>query len=150
MLDALDLALLNHVQRDAARTADALASDVPLSPSAISRRLRRLRDECWIARTIAILGPKLTQDRLRAIVLIRFTDIPGRLALEKRLRAEPMVSFCYEIAGPYDTVAFFDCANMAEFNALADDLLTSPTVRRYETHFVKREIRLAPFTSLRG
>lgn len=150
MLDAFDLALLNLVQRDDSRTGDSLAVDLPLSPSAIARRLRRLRRDGWIARTIALLGPRLTQNRLRAIVLIRFNDIPGRIALEKRLQSEPLVSFCYEIAGPYDSVVFFDCANMAEFNALADELLVSPTVERYETHFVKREVRFAPFVELKS
>ena len=38
MLDRFDLQLLNLVQRDDSRTADSLASDVPLSPSAIARR----------------------------------------------------------------------------------------------------------------
>ena len=43
----------------------------------------------------------------------------------------------------------FDCASMAEFNAATEELLTSsPTVRRYEAHFVKREVKFAPFVEL--
>jgi hypothetical protein len=38
---------------------------------------------------------------------------------------------------------------MADFNACAEELLAStPTVRRYETHFVKREVKFAPFVEL--
>jgi hypothetical protein len=38
---------------------------------------------------------------------------------------------------------------MAEFNALCDAVLTAdPTVRRYETSFVKREVKFAPFVRL--
>ena len=51
MLDRFDIALLNLVQRDDAQTAEGLAEKVPLSPSAIARRLRRLRAEGIIART---------------------------------------------------------------------------------------------------
>ena len=148
MLDRFDCALLNLVQQDDARTAETLAREVPLSASAIARRLRRLRSNGSIARSIALLAPNLTRNRLRAAVLIRFSDIPGRVALEKRLLGEPLISLCYEIAGPYDILALFDCANMAEFNSLADALLTSPTVRRYETHFVKREVKFEPFVDL--
>jgi Lrp/AsnC family leucine-responsive transcriptional regulator len=152
MLDSFDVALLNRVQRDDSRTADELARDVALSPSAIARRLRRLRCEGWIARTIALLAPRLTNDRLRAIVLIQLSDhadLSGKAALEKRLLAAGKVQFCYEIAGPHDLVALFDCANMAEFNACADELLaSSPTVHRYETHFVKREVKFEPFVEL--
>ena len=152
MLDRFDLHLLNLVQRDDSRTADSLAVEVPLSPSAIARRLRQLRREGWIARTIALLPPKLTQRRLRAFVLIQLGEhcnLPAKTMLEKRLAEAPQVQFCYEIAGPHDLVALFDCANMAEFNEIADALLaSSAAVRRYETHFVKHEVKFAPFVEL--
>jgi len=152
MLDRFDLKLLNLVQRDDARTADSLAEEVPLSPSAIARRLRRLRRDGHVKSTIALLGSKLTQNRLRAVVLIQLAehaDLHGKAALERRLLASDEVQFCYEIAGPHDYIALFDCASMAEFNARADELLaSSSTVRRYETHFVKREVKFAPFVEL--
>jgi DNA-binding Lrp family transcriptional regulator len=154
MLDRFDLQLLNLVQRDDSRTADSLADEMPLSPSAIARRLRRLRGQGWIARTIALLSARLTQNRLRALVLIQLSehaDLQGKAALERRLLATDEVQFCYEIAGQHDFVALFDCANMADFNSAADALLaSSPTVRRYETHFVKREVKFAPFVELDG
>lgn len=152
MLDRFDRALLDHVQRDDSRTADELAASVPLSPSAIARRLRRLRAEGFIARTIALLSPKLTRDRLRAIVLIQLNehaDLERKSALEQRLLAAGEVQFLHEIAGPHDFVALIDCASMADFNSCADALLaSSPAVRRYETHFVKREVKFAPFVAL--
>ncbi|MCH8616489.1 Lrp/AsnC family transcriptional regulator [Sphingomonas sp. SM33] len=152
MLDRFDLALLNEVQRDDGQTADSLAERIPLSPSAIARRLRRLRSSGFIARTIALLSPRLTERRLRAIVLLQLSehaDLKGKDALEKRLSASPCVQYCYEIAGPHDMIALFDCESMSQFNAVADELLaSSPTVRRYETHFVKREVKFAPFAEL--
>jgi Lrp/AsnC family leucine-responsive transcriptional regulator len=154
MLDRFDLQLLNAVQRDDSRTADSLAAEVPLSPSAIARRLRRLRGDGWIARTIALLSPRLTEHRLRALVFIQLNehaDLKGKVGLQERLRAEPQVQFCYETTGAHDMLALFDCASMAEFNTLCDELLVSDaTVRRYETSFVKRELKFAPFVELRG
>ena len=152
MLDRFDIALLNLVQSDDGRTAESLADEVALSPSAIARRLRRLRAEGVIARTIALLSPRFTERRLRALVLIQLSehaDLKGKNALEKRLNSSPAVQFCYEIAGPHDIVALFDCESMSAFNDAADELLvSSPTVRRYETHFVKREVKFAPFVEL--
>ncbi len=154
MLDAFDLQLLNLVQRDDSRTSDSLSADVPLSPSAIARRLRRLRRDRWIDRTIALLSPALTRKRLRAIVLVQLAehaDQSGKSALERRLLDAPDVQFCYEIAGPHDFVLLFDCASMADFNETAEALLaSSSTVRRYETHFVKRDVKFAPFIQLTG
>ena len=55
MFDSFDLKLLNAMQEDADRTAEQLAEIVALSPSAIARRLRRLREAGAIAHTVAIL-----------------------------------------------------------------------------------------------
>ena len=154
MLDRFDFALLDQVQRDDSFTAEELARHVALSPSAIARRLRRLRAERWIARTIALLSDRLTERRLRALVFIELAehaDIAGKQALEARLSAAAQVQFCYETAGAHDLVALLDCASMGEFNQLCDELLTTDsTVRRYETHFVKREVKFAPFVPLGG
>jgi len=152
MIDKFDRQLLEEVQRDDGRTAEVLAETVPLSPSAIARRLRRLRSEGWIARTIALLSSRLTRDRLRAIVLIQLAehaDRQGKERLERKLLDTDEVQFCLEIAGPHDYVALFDCSSMTEFGELAEELLaSSSTVRRYETHVVKREAKFAPFVRL--
>jgi len=152
VLDRFDLDLLNEVQRNDARTAEELATSVPLSPSAIARRLRRLRGEGWIVRTIALLGPQLTARRLRAIVMLQLSehaDQHGKSALLERIRAAAQIQFCYELAGTYDLLLLFDCASMEEFNAVAERVLTADaTVRRYETSFVKREDKFAPFVDL--
>lgn len=59
-LDRFDRQLLNLVQEDSAQTAEALAQQVELSPSAIQRRLRRMRDEGVIVRDCAVVDPRLT------------------------------------------------------------------------------------------
>jgi len=152
VLDRFDLLLLNLVQRDDSRTADQLAERVPLSPSAIARRLRRLRGEGWIARTIGLLSTRLTERRLRALVFIELAehaDLKGKTALQQRLRSADEVQFCYETTGDCDLLALIDCASMSDFNALCDSVLTAdPTVRRYETSFVKREVKFAPLVQL--
>jgi len=154
VLDSFDLSLLNAVQRDDSRTADSLAREVPLSPSAIARRLRRLRADGSIDRTIALISPRLAQDRLRALVFIQLSEhanLTGKSALQARLGHAPQVQFCYETTGAHDMLALFDCASMAEFNELCDALLAPDSmVQRYETSFVKREVKFAPFVELRA
>jgi Lrp/AsnC family leucine-responsive transcriptional regulator len=152
MLDSFDLALLNLVQRDDSQTADELARRVALSPSAIARRLRRLRKEGWIARTIALLGDQLGERRMRAVVLVQLSehaDQAGKAQLVQRIRAAPQVQFCYELAGSWDLLLLFDCATMGEFNDIAERVLVSDTtVHRYETSFVKRQAKFEPFVPL--
>jgi Lrp/AsnC family leucine-responsive transcriptional regulator len=152
MLDRFDLALLNLVQRDDSQTADQLAGRVALSPSAIARRLRRLRKQGWIARTIALLGDKLSDRRVRAVVLVQLgehADQRGKTLLLQRVRSAPQVQFCYELAGTWDLMLLFDCAGIAEFNDVAERVLVADsTVHRYETSFVKRLLKFEPFVPL--
>jgi Lrp/AsnC family leucine-responsive transcriptional regulator len=152
MLDEFDRALLNAVQQDDSRTADQLAQLVALSPSAIARRMRRLRGEGWIARTIALLAPRLLEHRLRALVLVQLNehaDRAGKDQLLQRLRENGEVQFAYEISGSYDLLALLDCSSMDAFVDLAERLFaTDSTVRRYESAFVKRELKFAPFVRL--
>jgi DNA-binding Lrp family transcriptional regulator len=129
-----------------------LASRVALSPSAIARRLRRLRKDGWIARTIALLGEDLGERRMRAVVLLQLSehaDQRGKAQLLRRVRAAPQVQFCYELAGSWDLLLLFDCATMSEFNDVAERVLVSDaTVHRYETSFVKRQAKFEPFVPL--
>ncbi|MBA3599579.1 MAG: Lrp/AsnC family transcriptional regulator [Methylibium sp.] len=152
MLDRFDLALLNLVQRNDSQTSDALARHVALSPSAIARRLRRLRGDGWISRTIALLSPRLTERRLRAIVLVQLSEHAnqrGKTALLKRIDQALQVQFCYELAGVHDLLLLFDCISMAEFNEVVEAVLVADaTVRRYETSVVKQEFKFAPFIEL--
>ena len=152
MLDRFDIRLLNLVQHDDARTADDLATQVPLSPSAIARRLRRLRATGIIARTIALLSPSLTGRRLRAVVHVQLSehaDQRGKQALLDRIARVDQIQFCYELAGVYDLLLLFDCTHMDEFTDIAEAVLVADaTVRRYETSFVKREVKFAPFVKL--
>ncbi|MFL6721238.1 MAG: Lrp/AsnC family transcriptional regulator [Sphingomonas sp.] len=152
MLDSFDLALLNLVQADDSQTADRLAERVALSPSAIARRLRRLRRDGWIGRTIALLGDRLAERRVRAIVQVQLgehADQQGKAMLVQRIRAAPQVQFCYELAGSWDLLLLFDCSTLAEFNELAERILVADaTVHRYETSFTKRQLKFDPFIPL--
>ena len=153
-MDRFDRLLLNLLQRDAGRTAESLAEDVPLSPSAIARRLRRLRADGTIARIAASLSPRITENRLRAVVTVQLDDhgsVPAIFALKKQLRATPEVQFFYETAGSIDFVVVFDCANMSEFNALVfNNIIGNPTVHRHECHFILHELKGEPFIDLLG
>ena len=154
MLDRFDRLLLNLVQVDGARTADSLARDLPLSPSAIARRLRRHRRNGIIQRTIALLSPKLAENRLRGVATLQIGDHGDHKAiraLEARLAAAPAVQFAFEMAGSIDIIVMLDCANMHEFNETFRTLIQNdPTVHRFECYFVKREFRYVPFIDFLG
>ncbi|WP_197042216.1 Lrp/AsnC family transcriptional regulator [Sandarakinorhabdus oryzae] len=146
-MDELDRSLLAQLQQDGLATADQLAELVPLSPSAIARRLRRLRGDGTIAATRAILSERLLGQRLRALVTVQLHDhapAAGLAALRATLLALPEVQLCLEISGPSDLVLLVSVADMPAFNEFADaHLAGNPVVRRYETAFVKKALKFS-------
>jgi len=148
MFDSFDLKLLNALQANADRTAEELADIVPLSPSAIARRVRRLKESGAIERTIALLSPEIVERRLRAIVRLQLhehEEAASFAEFRKRLKLRDEVQLCLEVSGSDDMVLMIACRDMTEFNAFADaELAASPMVRRYETSFVKKEIKNQP------
>jgi Lrp/AsnC family leucine-responsive transcriptional regulator len=145
MTDDFDRALLDLLQQDGIATANQLATAVPLSPSAIARRVRRLRSDGSIAATRAVLGEQLLGRRLRALVTVQLHDhapAAGLSALRAQLLALPQVQLCLEISGPSDLVLLVSVADMPAFNEFADaHLAGNPVVRRYETAFVKKALK---------
>ena len=148
MFDSFDLKLLNAMQDDADRTAEELAELVALSPSAIARRLRRLKESGAIARTIALVSPEFAGYRLRALIRLQLHEhapASGLAELRAQLESMPEVQLCLEVSGSDDMVLLVACRDMDAFNAFADaELAASPVVRRYETSFVKKEIKNRP------
>lgn len=141
-LDAFDIQLLNLLQADALATAEELAREVPLSASAVTRRVRRLRVEGWIAADVAVPSPRLSDRRLRALVSVQVhehAEDRGIAALRAKLAAVPEVQMILDVAGANDLAVLISARDMADYNELAERLFQNdPAVRRYETGFVKR------------
>ncbi|NJR77795.1 Lrp/AsnC family transcriptional regulator [Sphingomonas corticis] len=139
-LDGHDRALLRLLQVDAARTADDLAQEVPLSPSAITRRVRRLHEDGTIVADVAIVSDRVAPF-LSALVDVQLDRhaLAEVDAVLRRLCAAPEVQALMEVTGPSDLALLVVVADMHAFNAFADAMLGSdPVVRRYETRFVKK------------
>lgn len=154
MRDNLDLQLLDALQRDADRTAEELAREIPLSPSAIARRLRRLKGEGAIARIVAVLAERIAGTRVSALVLVQLDHHAPRQGLDRlreRLSSDGAIQWCAEVSGAFDIALVTDHRSMGDFTAWADlRLAEDPVVRRYETSFVKRAIRFSPMVALAG
>jgi DNA-binding Lrp family transcriptional regulator len=152
-LDKLDLNLLGWLQKDNQLTAEMLAERVGRSPSAIARRLRRLRASGAIAADVALVSEQAAGHPLSAVIHIQLE----RHALNeidtfrRRLVASENVQLCLEISGAFDILLLVVVADMAAFNAFADEMLAGErAVRRYETSFVKKRVKATLALPLEG
>lgn len=152
-LDDFDIQLLELVQENNQMTADQMAERVPLSASAIARRLRHLRQSGAIQKDVAVVAPWVAGQQLTAILnvhLERHCPRAGLDGLRKRLIEAPEVQLCMEVSGQHDLLVMLVVEDMDAFNAFADEVLAeNPVVRRYETSFVKKKMKMSLSVALR-
>ncbi len=145
-LDRLDLQILAALQENNQASAQDLAERVPLSPSAILRRIRGYRASGVISADVSILAPNLTGERISVLLMIQLeTHAPPTVTdFRSQLVGSPNVQVCLEVSGVYDIACLGVFRSMEEFNAFADATVAShPAVRRYEASFVKRGAKMS-------
>lgn len=135
-LDADDLRLLALLQADARRPIQALAALTGLSATTCHRRLKRLRDEGFIEREVAILSPhKLAATLgagLSALVEISL-DVQTSEALdafEARAVARPEVQQCWRVSPGPDFVIVLQVPDMPAYQDLARELFSQDSLVR--------------------
>lgn len=155
-LDRLDVRLLGCLQSNTLQTAEELAEQVGRSPSAVARRLRRLRSSGAVAADVALLSDEAAGYPLFAIVHVQLERHAPQEGdqLRRRLVASPNVQLCLDISGSFDILLMVVAADMDAYNHFADTMLAEqPAVRRLETSFVKKRTKATlalPLEELRG
>jgi Lrp/AsnC family transcriptional regulator, leucine-responsive regulatory protein len=141
-LDAIDAQLLNLLQHDASLTHQQLAQASGLSTATCHRRVRRLIDEGWIERQVAIASAdKLRQAQacgLHALVEVTL-DVQTQEALarfEAQAVADAAVQQCWRVSPGPDFVLVLLVDAMPGYQAVAARLFTAQWgVRNVRTFF---------------
>lgn len=136
-LDRFDRLLLAAVQEDGDQTSEQLAAKVALSPSAVQRRLRKLKEEGVILRQVAVLEPReLGRPTFFVVSLQIERERPELLAqLRAWLAAEEHVQQAFYVTGEADFVLVVTAPDTAAFDALMARLVSeNPNVRRFTTN----------------
>jgi DNA-binding Lrp family transcriptional regulator len=136
-LDPFDRRLLNLLQEDAGLTADRLAESVALSPSAIQRRIKRLRDQGVILRDIAVADHRKIGNPTFFIVALEVErERPELLAqLRKWLAAQAHIQQVFYVTGEADFILVITTPDTETYDALMSDLvMQNPNVRRFTTN----------------
>lgn len=136
-LDRFDRQLLNLVQQDSSLAAERLAEQVPLSPSAIQRRLRRMREQGVIMRDAALVDPaKIGRPNFFIVSLEVERERPELLAqLRTWLNEQEHIQQAFYVTGEVDFVLIVTASNMEAFDALMSRLMQENTnVKRFTTN----------------
>ena len=152
-LDALDKAILAALVDDGRRTQVDLAERVPLSPTAIARRIRALEDAGVIEGYQAKVSRKALGLTMTVVVQISLKSQNEELlaAFEKAAAAAPSVVSCHLMSGDDDYLITVLARDLSDYERIhKEELSRLPGVVRLKSSFALREIasRALPVSSL--
>jgi Lrp/AsnC family leucine-responsive transcriptional regulator len=127
MLDKFDFSLLDALQRNAHATHQAIAQQVHLSTSQVSRRIQRLEAQGLISRYVALLNAQALGLDVRAVSYVTLTRHSGEegLAFEREIASIDEVLECFSVAGESDYILQIVASSL---QSLSDNVLRRITL----------------------
>lgn len=136
-LDRFDRQLLNLMQEDAGQTAELLSEKVPLSPSAIQRRLRRLREQGVITKDVSIIDPRRVGRTTFFIVALQVERERPELLSQLRtwLASQEHIQQVFYVTGEADFILVITTPDTEVYDALMSRMVgENPNVKRFTTN----------------
>lgn len=146
-MDALDKAILTALLADGRQSQVELAQRVPLSPTAIARRIRALEQSGVIAGYEAKINRKALGLTMMVVVQISLESQNEDLlaAFERAAAAAPSVVSCNMMSGQDDYLITVYARDLADFERIhKEELSRLPGISRLHSSFVLREVTSRP------
>jgi DNA-binding Lrp family transcriptional regulator len=145
-MDELDLKLLRLVQNNARMTAEAISQDIGLSPPAVQKRLKKLRDSGVIERDVALLDPARLGREMTIIVEV-ILERESRAQLDdfkRKMRRAPCVQQCYYMTGEADFMLILLVHDIKEYEQFTQDyFFDSANISRFKTSVVMDRVKVS-------
>ncbi|MEZ5899049.1 MAG: Lrp/AsnC family transcriptional regulator [Hyphomicrobiaceae bacterium] len=146
-LDALDKAILDALSHDARQSQVQLAERIPLSATAIARRIRQLERDGVIEGYAAKLNRDALGLHMTAFIQIALKSQNEELlaAFERAAAASPNIVSCHLMSGDDDYLLTVLARDLADFERIHKEQLSRlPGVARLKSSFSLREVAHRP------
>ncbi|MDB5157298.1 MAG: Lrp/AsnC family transcriptional regulator [Mucilaginibacter sp.] len=143
-LDPTDIAILKLLQKDALLTNKEIAHQIHKSIATIHERIRRLKDQGYIKRVVAILDRKRIDKNLIAFsqVLLNGHAAGTLNAFEQEVTKFPEVMECLQMTGTFDFLLRIATSDMDAYHDFyRNKLATLPNITTVQSFFVLSEAK---------
>nr|WP_299503270.1 Lrp/AsnC family transcriptional regulator [uncultured Rhizobium sp.] len=143
-MDQFDRNILDILQRDCQRKAETIAAMVGLSPSAVQRRLKRLRAEGIITAEIAVVDRKSTNYPMTFIagMEIERDNYDALVRFKNWALKQDNIQQVYYVTGQVDLVAIITARDVEHYDDISAQLMSeNPQIKRMHTNVVLRDIK---------
>ncbi|WP_025146512.1 Lrp/AsnC family transcriptional regulator [Pedobacter jeongneungensis] len=141
-LDKIDIEILRLLQDDASLTNKEISSKLHKSIATIHERIRKLKEQGYIKRIVAILDRKKINRNLIAFshVLLKEHTAATLIAFETEVSKFNEVMECFQMTGAHDFILRIATRDMEEYHEfLRNKLATLPNITTVQSYFVLSE-----------
>ena len=143
-LDPTDIELLKLLQIDATLTNKELAFKLNKSIATVHERIRKLKDQGYIKRIVAILDRKKIDKSLIAFsqVLLKEHTADALYTFERDVAKFSEVMECFQMTGAFDFIVRVATSDMDSYHIfLRKKLATLPNISTVQSFFVLSETK---------
>ncbi|GAB0117098.1 Lrp/AsnC family transcriptional regulator [Acidisoma sp. 7E03] len=144
-LDLFDRKILAIIQQDCQQKAELIAEKVGLSPSAVQRRIKRLRAERVIAAEVAVLDRRAVGRLMTFIVGLEIEreNYTALAHFRRWVSAQSEIQQAYYVTGQVDLMLVIVAEDVEAFDRVAARIMeNNPQIRRMTTNVVLEPLKL--------
>jgi Lrp/AsnC family leucine-responsive transcriptional regulator len=152
-LDAIDIKILNELQKDARLTNVELASRVNLSPSPCLARVRAMERDGLIRQRVTLLAPATLGLHVNVFIHVSLENQrrDGLDEFERAVVAIPGVMECYLMTGDADYLLRVLVRDTQALERLiVDELTRIPNVKNIRSSFALKQVMYSTVIPLHG
>jgi DNA-binding Lrp family transcriptional regulator len=143
-LDVTDIEILKLLQRDATLTNKEISFKLHKSIATIHERIKRLKEQGYIQRVVAILDRKKIKRSLIAFSHVLLNDHTADTLnqFEQEVSKFPEVMECFQMTGTFDFILRIATSDMEAYhNFYRNKLATLPNITTVQSFFVLSETK---------
>ncbi|GEP97628.1 Lrp/AsnC family transcriptional regulator [Chitinophaga cymbidii] len=142
-LDHTDIEILRLLQTNAELTNKEISYKLHKSVATIHERIRRLKEQGYIRRVVAILDRKKVDKSLIAFshVLLKDHSANTLSSFEKEVVKFPEVMECFQMTGTFDFILRIATTDMDAYHIFYRKLATLPNITTVQSFFVLSETK---------
>lgn len=143
-LDPTDIGILKLLQKDASLTNKEISAKLNKSIATIHERVRRLNEQGYIKRVVAILDRKKINKGLLAFSQVQLNDHTAETlsGFEEEVSKFPEVMECFQMTGTFDFILRIATSDMDAYHDFyRNKLATLPNITTVQSFFVLSETK---------
>ena len=143
-IDGFDAKILDILQINNLLSSEQIGERVGLSPSAVQRRVRRLRKEGIIESDVSIVSPEGIGRRLMVIIEVTLEREHATVLEDfgKLMLSTPEVMQCYYVTGDADFILIATVRDMQDYELFAKRFFSDNIhVKRFNSSMVIKRVK---------